>query len=146
MNNRIVPLMVVALSGLSFASSPTVTSAEIKLPGDQPVFFMVTSLNEEGLVIERRPPPTKLVDVPPIIYKPAFKTLRATDATGKKLTAADVSRRLKRGSIVLVSPDDEPVDPVLLSVVKADTVVLLGVFPPKGATGAEVVAPSAGIK
>ncbi len=100
---------------------------------------MVTSVNAEGLIIQHRLPPTKLVDVSNIVYKLSFKTLRATDAKGKLLTAADISQRLKRGSIVLVSSDEEPVDPILLSVVKDDTVVLLDVFPRKGATAAKIV-------
>ena len=60
-------------------------------------------------------------------YKPAFKDIDASDPKGKKLTADEVAKRLKPGTVVLVSVDEKPVDPVYLSIVKDDTVILAGV-------------------
>jgi hypothetical protein len=68
-----------------------------------------------------------------IEYKLAFKTLRATDAKGKLLTGDEVAQRLKPGRMVLVSADDDEVPPAFLTVVKDDTVILMGVLPqPRG--------------
>jgi len=131
MSYRFVLIVVITLTGFSSASARD----EVSLPGDPPEFFIVTAVNKDGLVIQRRPPSSKLVDVPNIVYKPAFKTLRATDAKGKKLTADDVTQRVKPGSVVLVSPDDRPIEPVFLTVLKDETLILLDIIPPKGATG-----------
>jgi hypothetical protein len=134
MGYRCILLVVIALSAFSTASAQD----DPPLPGEPPQFFTVTAVNDESLVIKRRPTPTKEVDVPNIVYKPAFKTLKATDGKGKALTANEVRRRVKPGSIVIVSPDEDPVEFAILSVIKDDTVILLDILPRKGATGAKV--------
>ncbi len=108
---------------------------EVRLPGDPPQFFIVTAVDEQGIIIQRRPLSSKAVDVPNIVYKPTFDGLRATDANGKALTVAAVRQRVKRGMVVAVSPDEQPIDSIYLTVVKDDTLILLDIFPHKGATG-----------
>lgn len=130
MSSRCLPIFVVALSAFTSA-----VAQEISLPGDPPQFFVVTAVDDNGLVIQRRPLSSKEIDVPNIVYKPTFKQLRATDGKGKTLSAEEVKRRIKRGSVVLVSPDEQPVDSIYLTVVKEDTLILLDIFPRKGATG-----------
>src|SRR5262245_46404628 len=116
------------------AFSSTLAQEKVKLPGGQPPqFFVVTEAGRDRLVIQRRPPPTKEIDVPLMTYKLAVKTLRATDARGKVLAADEVAERLQPGRVVLVSADDEPVPAPFLTVVKDDTVILMGVLPqPRG--------------
>jgi|GEM_PF-5256329 len=134
---RCLALAVVAGS-IVFTLNNTAQAAEVSLPGDPPQFFTVTAVNAEGLVIQQRPLSSKLVDVPNIVYRPSLKTLQAMTANGKKLTAEELKNRLKIGSLVLVSPDEAPPESAYLSVLKEDTVILIDIFPRKGATGVQL--------
>lgn len=115
--------VVVALAALSAAP----VQEKVALPkGQAPHFFIVTEVNKDGLVIVK-------VDrddfglIATREYRPAFKEIDATDPKGKKLTADEVAKRLKPGSVVLVGADEKPVDPAYLAIVKDDTVTLAGV-------------------
>jgi hypothetical protein len=120
----------------SFASAQ---EEKVVLPGGQgPHFYIVLAINHESLVIERVPPPTKEVNRPRIVYKRAFKDIRANDAKGKALTPEEVGKRLKPGSVVVVGGDNSPVQAAYLAVLKDDTVVLNGVVPLTWSTRAEV--------
>lgn len=130
MSLRCLPIFVAMLYALS-----AVAAEEVPLPGDPPQFFIVTAVDDQGLVIQRRPLSSKEISVPNIVFKPTFNKLRASDGKGKTLSAEDVKRRIKRGSVVLVSPDEQPVESIYLTVLKEDTVILLDIFPRKGATG-----------
>lgn len=130
MHNRYLPSIVVVLSLLWSAAAE-----EAPLPGDPPQFFVVTAVDENGLVIQRRPLSSKEIDVPNIVYRPTFKMLRATDGKGKLLSAEKVRHRVQRGTLILVSPDEQPIEPVFLTVIKPDTIILLDILPQKGATG-----------
>src|SRR5262245_35314683 len=79
---------------------------EVSRPGPVPLFFLVTAVNDAGLVIEHLPVPTKDI-YNKEEYKPAFKGLDATDAKGKKLGADELATRLKPGTVVLVNLDDD---------------------------------------
>ncbi|MFM9966448.1 MAG: TIGR03067 domain-containing protein [Planctomycetaceae bacterium] len=111
--------VVFALSALSAAP----VQEKVAL---SPHFFIVTEVDKDGLVIKR----VDRIDdetLSTVEYKPAFKEIDATDPKGKKLTADEVVKRVKPGSVVLVSADEKPVDPVFLAIVKDDTVILAGV-------------------
>lgn len=128
---------------LLFAFAPILSASaqeKVKLPADEPPqLFIVAAVNKDGLVLQRRYPSTKEVDAPTVIeYKALFKSIQARDAKGKPITAEDILRRVKPGTVVLVSADDQRVDPVFLSEMKDDTLILSGVIPPKGATAATV--------
>jgi hypothetical protein len=125
------------------ALSSGLAQEKVKLPsGQPPQFFVVTEAGEDCLVLQRRLPLTKAIDVPLVEYRLAFKTLRATDAKGKVLGADELARHLKPGRAVLVSADDEPVPPAFLTVVKDDTVIPMGVIPqPKGESDRPVPQP-----
>jgi hypothetical protein len=60
---------------------------------------------------------------------------------GKKLSEADALERLKLGAIVLQSTNGQPVDPLFLRAVRAETLVLVGPLPM--ATAAPAVRPAA---
>ena len=133
------PRLVLVLSVfVSLHSVNTLPAQEVKLPGDPPQFFTVTAINDEGLVIEQRPLSSKLIDVPNIVFKPTFKSLQAMNAGGKKLSTDELKKRLKVGTLLLVSPDEDAVEPAYLAVLKEETVILLDVFPRKGATGVKI--------
>jgi hypothetical protein len=137
---RFLASVVVILMALS----SSLAQEKVKLPeGQPPHFFVVTEARKDGLVIQRRPLPTKAIDVPLIEYKLAFKTLRASDARGKVLVADEVAKRLKPGRVVLVSADDdEPVPAPFLTVIKDDAVILIEVIPqPRGESGRPVPQP-----
>lgn len=114
---------------------PSLRADEVSLPGDPPQFFVVTAIQEAGLVIQRRPLSSKLVDVPLIVYKPVFHGLKAMQADGRALTAEELKKKLKVGALVLVSPDEGPVEAAYLAVFKKETIILQDVLPRKGATG-----------
>ena len=67
----------------------------------------------------------------------AIKDIEIYDGRGKKLAAEDFRKRVKVGTVVLVAPDDDKPDPAYFSVLKPDTVVLVGallktgIAPPK---------------
>ena len=111
--------------------------AEDKVPrpsSSVPDFYLVTEVNKDGLVIEHLPRPTKEV-YDKEEYKPAFKGLAAVNGKGKKLSAAEVARRLKPGTVILVNvDDDQPLAAAFLSLLNEDTVILSGILPLKGAT------------
>ena len=114
--------VVFALAVLSPVSAQEKVAAE----GPRPHFFIVIEVNKDGLVI-KQVGPTKGEFSSTMEYKPAFKEIDAFDPKGKKLTADEVVKRIKPGSVVLVSVDEKPVDPAYLSIVKDDTVILAGV-------------------
>lgn len=140
----VVPVMVLLATCL-----PMPAQEKVALPkGEGPRFFIVLAINAEGIDIQRVNPPTKSPTPPdPIRHRTTFnkvettpgrsEQVRATDATGKALTPEEVTRRLKPGSIVLVSEDVDPIDPVYLAVVKADTVVLTWVEPRRFGTAGQ---------
>lgn len=126
-----------------FALAPILsvsTVEKIVLPaGEPPQFFIVTAVNKEGLVVQRRYPPTKEVDAPAVIeYKAALKAIKARTTKGALLTPEEVAKQLTPGRVVLVSADENTVDPAFLAIIKEDAVILSGVLPQKGATGARV--------
>ena len=53
------------------------------------------------------------------------KELQAFDATGKKVSAKALLKRLKKPGAVLVSADGAKVDPFYLEIIKKDTLVLI---------------------
>ena len=115
--------------------------AEDKVPrpsSSVPDFYLVKAVNKDGLVIEHLPRPTKEV-YNKEEYRPAFKGLNAVNGKGKKLSAAEVARRLKPGAVILVNVDeDAPLAAAFLALLNEDTVILSGILPPKGATGVTV--------
>jgi hypothetical protein len=114
--------VVVALAALS----PAWAQEKVALPkGQAPHFCIVTEVNKDGLVIMQFGP-TKGEFTMVSKYKPVFKEIDAFDPKGKKLTADEVAKRLKPGSVVLISVDEKPVDPAYLAIVKDDTVILVG--------------------
>ncbi|MCI0641626.1 MAG: hypothetical protein L0Y72_17675 [Gemmataceae bacterium] len=58
-----------------------------------------------------------------VVY--ALEKTQAQTAGGKKLTKEEVGKQLKAGSVVLISADGRPVDPVYLRAIQTDTVVLV---------------------
>jgi hypothetical protein len=60
-------------------------------------------------------------------YRANLADLDLYDARGKKLTAEELHRRVRVGSVVAVASDENAVDPAYLSVLKEDAVVLVGV-------------------
>lgn len=133
------PTMIKRFSPLTvlFLLPTLAQAAEVKLPaGEPPQFFVVAEVNRDGLVLQRRYPPTKEVDPPKVIeYRPALKAIKARDTKGTLLTIEELKRRVQPSTMVLVSVDDEPIDKAYLAVIKDGTVILSGVLPQKGATG-----------
>ncbi len=119
-----------SLAGFMFALAtllPASVQEKVALPkGQAPHFFIVTEVKKDGLVI-KQVGQTEGEFFTTVEYKPAFKEVDATDPKGKKLTADEVAKLVKPGSVVLVSVDEKPVDPAYLVVVKDDTVILAGV-------------------
>jgi hypothetical protein len=101
--------------------------------GQAPRFFTVTGLDKDQV---------ELTEVGPTAgatpefkkYKPAFKDLDISDASGKKLSAADFTKRVTIGTVVVVAADGNKVDPAYLTVMKDDTVILGGVAATTGAS------------
>ncbi|HEX3150091.1 MAG TPA: hypothetical protein VHR66_18585 [Gemmataceae bacterium] len=107
----------------------------VRPKGPAPLFFIVTAVNSDGLVVEPVPLPTKEVYPEKIVYGPAFKGMDATNPKGKKLTPDEVAKCLKPGSVILVNVDDRPIDAAYLAILKDDTVILAGVVPPSRGEG-----------
>ena len=103
--------------------------------GPMPLFFLVTAVNKDSLVLEPAPMPTKEVHPDKVEYRVAFRGMTAMDPKGKKLTPEEVARRVKPGSVVLVNVDESPVGPAYLAVLRDDAVVLSGVVPPSRGEG-----------
>lgn len=120
---------VVAATLVVIASAPA-EEAGARPKGVTPLFFIVTAVNKDGLVIEPAPMPTKVVTPDKVEYRRVFKGLNATGPTGKRLTTDEVAKRVKPGSVVLVNVDDRPVDPAFLAILKDDAVILADIVPP----------------
>jgi hypothetical protein len=108
----------------------------VKAPkGQAPRFFTVTGLDKDQVELtEVGPTAGKINEFKK--YKPAFKYLEISDASGKTLSAEDFTDRVKIGTVVIVPADAKKVDPAYLSVMKGDTVVLGGVVAATEATPA----------
>lgn len=124
-------IRILAILSLVLAESASVSADEARPKGSAPLFFIVTSVNKDGIVIERAPVATKEVSPKGEEYRAMFKEFVATEPKGRKLTSEEIVKRVKRGSVVLVNDDDGLVDPAYLAIVKDDTVILSGVLPPK---------------
>jgi hypothetical protein len=107
----------------------------VRPAGATPLLFIVTAVSADGLVISPAPVPTKEVHPTRVEYRVAYKGMAATDPKGKQLTPAEVAKRVKPGSVVLVNEDDRPVDPAYLAILQDDVVILAGVVPPRGSEG-----------
>jgi len=93
--------------------------------GPAPRFFTVTAVGNESLVLtESRSTMDGFVVTS---YKPVIKDIEAYDPKGKRLSAEDLLKRVKAGTMVLVAADEKHVDPAFLSILKDDAVVLVGV-------------------
>lgn len=129
---RVVLLLALALV------TPWIVSGEEKSPlpqGVGPEFFILIRVNKDVLDIQRVNPSTKDPTPPePIRYKVTLKDVRATDPKGKTLTMDEIVKRVKVGSVVMVSDDADPIDPAYLAVLKEETVVLTWVKPRKYGT------------
>jgi hypothetical protein len=60
-------------------------------------------------------------------HKAALRDVEVYDGKGNKLKTEDLLKRVKEGSVVLVAADENKVDPSFLSVLKEETIVLVGV-------------------
>ena len=59
------------------------------------------------------------------VYKSYLRDLDVYDTAGKKVAREDFAKRVKVGSVVVVSGDENAVDPSYLAVLKEDTFVLV---------------------
>src|SRR4051812_45434433 len=116
-------LAAVSVALMVLPSTPA-QEKSVRPKGPVPLFFIVTAVNADGLVVEPVPLPTKEVFPEKIVYRPAFKGMDATNPKGQKLTRGEVAKRLKPGSVILVNVDETPVDPAYLAILKDDTVIL----------------------
>jgi hypothetical protein len=126
------------VAGLIVVTAAVAEDKEPRPSSSVPDFYLVTAVHKDGLVIEHLPRPTKEV-YNKEEYKPKFKGLAAVNGKGKKLSADEVARRLKPGMVILVNvDDDQPLAAAFLALLNEETVILSGILPPKGATGATV--------
>jgi hypothetical protein len=141
--------LVVAVS-MSILASTAIAQEKPKVPtGPPPVFRTVTSIDKAMSELELAEIQTKFVAETvneevkkegkvelrsKAIFKPVYVQVRTKlalasaevfDAAGKKLSREDVPKRLTAGATVLVSADGKKVDTVYLSVITADTLVLV---------------------
>ena len=58
-------------------------------------------------------------------YVPNLAAKKIFDAGGKKITAEQCRKRVKLGSVVLVTADENMPDPAYLAVLKEDTIVVV---------------------
>jgi hypothetical protein len=95
----------------------------VKAPnGPAPVFLIVTGLDKDQVELSKiGPGPDKITK-----FRPTFKDLVISDASGKTLSPENFAERVKIGTVVVVPSDGKRVDPAYLSALKGDTVVLLG--------------------
>ena len=122
-------IAVLALWGSVASAEERVTSRK----GPAPRFFAVAGLDKDQVELTEVGP-TGGASAEFKKYKPAFKSLQISDASGKKLSADDFATRVTIGTVVLVAADGNKVDPAYLSVMKSDTVVLGGVVAATGAS------------
>jgi hypothetical protein len=115
--NRLVALTWLAL--LTPAAAAPVPALAPK--GDPPGLFLVTEVSQDTIVLKGSGSTT---------YTNAIKDLDIYDGAGKKLTAEDLLKRVKAGSVVVVAADENAVDPAYLRPLKDDAVVLVGVVEP----------------
>jgi hypothetical protein len=95
----------------------------VKAPnGPAPVFFIVTGLEKDQVELAKIGPGQDHITK----YRPAFKGLDISDASGKTLSAENFAERVKIGTVVVASSDGKKVDPAYLNVLKGDTVILEG--------------------
>src|SRR5262245_16064152 len=121
-------IAVVATLAFAFAA-PTAGIAENAGPeGPAPRFFTVLGFFENGKGFEmheqvRRDPGD---DLAARIHSVRFTDVELFDAAGKEITEKEFRKRVRVGSVVLVSADQKRVDPAYLRVVREDTVVVVG--------------------
>ena len=109
----------VSLAAKNAEGSQEDAEPEYPPKGQAPGFFRVTQIDEDTIELKGAGSTT---------YKSTIKDLEFYDAKGKKLTADELRKRvIKVGSVVVAASDENNVDPAYLSVLKEDTVVLVGV-------------------
>lgn len=93
--------------------------------------LILTELSIAPEIVDVGGKPAARVRVSPEQYRVltfsfSLKKGRVLDTKGNNLSVEDIKKRLLPGRVVLLSSDGKAVDPVYLSVVKDDTVVLVG--------------------
>jgi uncharacterized protein (TIGR03067 family) len=95
-----------------------------KLPkGPAPRFFAVTEIGDDNIKFTE----LSIRDGRQVIfdYVPTLTETKIYDASGKKITAEQCRKRVKLGTVVLVSADKNMPDPAYLKVVRDDAVILV---------------------
>src|SRR5262249_41590862 len=101
--------------------------------GPAPRFFTVLGFFENGKGFEmyeqaRRDPGD---DPAAHIYSVRFTDAELFDAAGRAITEKEFRKRVRAGSVVLVSTGQKKVDPAYLRVLREEAVVVVGPLVPK---------------
>jgi hypothetical protein len=108
-----------ALTGLALLTATRAAEEPTRSPkGEPPALFLVTEVTEDAIVLK---------GPGSVTYRSALKDLDISNAAGKKLTAEDLLKRVKAGSVVVVASDENAIDPGYLKTLKDDTLVFVGV-------------------
>ena len=95
-----------------------------KLPkGPAPRFFTVTEIGNDNIKFTE----LAIKDGRPVMldYVPTLTETKIHDASGKKITAEECRKRVKLGSVVLVTANENMPDPAYLAVLKEDVIVVV---------------------
>lgn len=118
--------VLIWISSIAWAGMVTAQIAMSLPHGPAPRFFIVSGLDAD--TIELTEVDTVADDmIVSTVYRPRIADIEMFDAAGNALDARTFRSRIHIGIVVLVAADEHPIDPIYLSIVEDDTIVLMGV-------------------
>jgi hypothetical protein len=146
--------MLALLTSAALAFVPIPDNQKIEQPtGPQPIFVVVTNLDVPQGILQIRRTQVVTVSVPvqetvqvngqqvvvtkyvsenrTSLMDVAYRLDKAAPQTaaGKKLTSAEAAKLIRAGSVILISADGRPIDPLFLRIVNPETVILVPSVP-----------------